>query len=63
VSKREDPDPMLDEIREIRKRIWREHGNDPQRVYEHYVEYQQQFSDRLVSTPTPARPKEDKSAA
>ena len=54
MSEHEDPDPMLDEIREIREQIWREHGGDPHRLYEHYVEYQKQFKGRLISrTMTP----------
>jgi hypothetical protein len=54
MSDHEAPDPLLDEIRQIREQIWREHGDDPQRVYEHYVEYQKQFKGRLISrTMTP----------
>jgi hypothetical protein len=42
-------DPLIDEIRAIRAQISREHGDDPQRLYEHYVEYQKQFKGRLIS--------------
>src|SRR4051812_10650215 len=42
-------DPLIDEIRAIRAQISREHGDDPQRLYEHYVEYQKQFEGRLIS--------------
>lgn len=44
-------DELIDEIREIRRRIWERHGNDPKRVVEHYIEYQKQFADRLVPPP------------
>lgn len=44
----EQPDPLIDEIREIRARISREHGDDLQRLYEHYVEYEKQFEGRLI---------------
>lgn len=51
---REMPDPLLDEIREIRARIWAEHGDDPDRLYQHYVESQKQYEDRSISrTMTP----------
>jgi hypothetical protein len=63
MSKHEDPDPLLDEIRETREQIWREHGNDLDRVIAHYMELQQQFSGQLISIPRPAPPKQDKSAA
>ncbi|MFL5382104.1 MAG: hypothetical protein ACJ8GN_06280 [Longimicrobiaceae bacterium] len=42
-------DPLIDEIRAIRAQISREHGDDPQRLYEHYVEYQKRFKGRLIS--------------
>lgn len=62
MSEHDTPDPLIDEIHEIRKRISREHGDDIGRLVEHYMEYEKQFTDRLISTPSPAR-KQDKSAA
>jgi hypothetical protein len=54
MNKHEDPDPMLDEIREIREQIWQEHGEDLDRLYNHYVELQKQYKGRLISrTMTP----------
>jgi hypothetical protein len=41
------PDPGLEPTREVRKRISREHANDPRRLVEYYMEYQRRFSDRL----------------
>jgi hypothetical protein len=41
------PDPGLEPTREVRKSISREHGNDPRRLVEYYMEYQRRFSDRL----------------
>jgi hypothetical protein len=43
---REDP---IEEIREIRRRISERFGHDPQRLGEHYIEYQKKFADRLIS--------------
>ncbi|MEE8586798.1 MAG: hypothetical protein V3T83_18300 [Acidobacteriota bacterium] len=44
-------DPGLEATREVRKRISREHGNDPRRLVEYYIEYQRRFSDRLRWAP------------
>lgn len=41
------PDPGLTPLREVRTRISREHGNDPRRLVEYYMQYQQRFGDRL----------------
>jgi hypothetical protein len=62
MSKHEDADPLIDEIYEIRKQISQEHGDDLDRLLEHYAEYERQFSDRLISTP-PVPAKKGKSAA
>lgn len=61
MSKHEEPDPLIDEIRAIRAQISREHGDDVERLGKHYMEYQKQFADRLVSPPPPVT--QDKSAA
>jgi hypothetical protein len=54
MSDHDVPDPLIEEIRAIRAKISREHGDDPQRLHEHYVEYQKQFKGRLISrTMTP----------
>jgi hypothetical protein len=42
-------DPVLDELDDVRRRIFEECGNDPQRYIAFYREYQKQFADRLVS--------------
>jgi len=55
-------DPLIDEIHAIRAQIAREHGNDPQRLIEHYIELEKQYKGRLI--PLPAKPtKRGKSAA
>jgi len=59
MSTDDKPDPLIDEIYEIRKRISAAHGNDLDRLFKHYEEYERQFSDRLISTP----PRKGKSAA
>ncbi len=41
-------DHIVEEVREARRRIEEACGNDPAKLIEHYMEYQKQFSDRLV---------------
>ncbi|MSP60357.1 MAG: hypothetical protein EXR72_08455 [Myxococcales bacterium] len=45
------PDPALATIREARKAISREFGNDPKRLVEYFMERQKQYGDRLVPGP------------
>ena len=57
-------DPVVERIREIRRRIFAECGNDPQRLFERQVEFSKQFKDRLVSKrDLEERRKDDESAA
>jgi len=63
MSEHDTPDPLIYEIYEIRKRISREHGGDIDRLVEHYMEYEKQFADRLISMTPPAPQKQDKPAA
>lgn len=51
MSKRDETDPLVDEIRAIRARISREHGDDVRRLGEYFMEYQKQFADILIYTP------------
>jgi hypothetical protein len=51
MENQETGDPTLEEIWAIREQIAAEHGYDVRRLGEHYVEYQKQFADRLVSPP------------
>lgn len=46
------PDPVIDEIREVRRQISAQFDHDPKRMLEYYIEFQRQFGDRLVSPPT-----------
>ena len=42
------PDPVIDEIREIRHRISERCGHDPKRLYEYYVKRQEDFKEWRV---------------
>ena len=51
------PDPVIDEIREIRHQISASFDHDPAKLVAYLMEYQKQFKDRLVyipDEPTPA---------
>ena len=48
-------DPIVDEVRRVRREIEAACGNDPQRYYEHLTELQKKYADRLVRLgPKPA---------
>lgn len=44
------PDPPIDEIREIRKKISAQFGHDAKALIEHYRQLQEQYKDRLLDT-------------
>ena len=37
------PDPAIDEVREVRRRISAESGHDPRRLMAHYVEFEKEM--------------------
>ena len=48
------PDPVIDEIREIRHRISASCDHDPAKLVAFLMQYQQQFRDRLIYEPEPS---------
>ena len=42
------PDPVIDEIREVRHQISARFGHDPEKLVKHYMELQKEYRDRLV---------------
>lgn len=40
-------DPTIERIRETRHRISEEHGHDPQKIVEYYLELQKKYRQRL----------------
>jgi hypothetical protein len=38
----------LEAVRDARKKISREHGNDPKKLVEHYLEYQKELGDSVI---------------
>ncbi len=41
-------DPALETVRKARIEISREFGNDPVRLYQHYIELQSRYKGRLI---------------
>lgn len=44
-------DPVIDEVRAVRKRISAQFDHDPQRLVEHYRKLQERHRDRLIRGP------------
>ena len=45
-----EPDPPIDEIREIRHQISAQFNHDAGTLIEHYMKLQQEYKDRLLDT-------------
>ncbi len=50
------PDPVIDEIREIRHRISAMCDHDPAKLVAYFQKIQEQYSDRLITSPRFAPP-------
>ena len=51
------PDPLIDEVREIRRTISDEHGGDVGRLCDHLRDVvQHRYASRVVTRPRPAAP-------
>lgn len=55
-------DPVVEEIREIRRRISERFGHDPERLVAYYIKIQEQHRDRLLE-PAEKSERTDESAA
>jgi hypothetical protein len=42
-------DPVIEEIREVRHRISESFGHDPERIYRHYLELQEEYKQRSTA--------------
>jgi hypothetical protein len=54
-------DDAVEEVREIRRKLFAEFGNDLEKIGAYYMALNEKYADRIIDAP-PA-PKEDKSAA
>ena len=43
-------DPVIDEVREVRRRISARFAHDPAQLVAYYMELQKQYQDRLIKT-------------
>jgi hypothetical protein len=43
-------DPVIEEIREVRHRISERFGHDPERLFQHYLELQEEYRDQWLDT-------------
>ena len=50
------PDPVIDEIREVRHRISASCDHDPAKLVAFLMQYQEQFRDRLIYDPSAQPP-------
>jgi len=48
-------EPTLTRIRKARQRISAKCGHDPEKLVEHYIEFQKQYQDRLIPPPQQRR--------
>jgi len=51
--KQTDVDPVIDEIREARRRISARVDHSPARLVDYYIRLQEQYRERLVPSPKP----------
>ena len=56
-------DPVIEEVREVRRRISEECGHDPDKLVAYYMELQKELGDRLIDPPAAPNPPSEKSAA
>ena len=55
-------DPVVDEVREIRRRISERFDHDPARLVAYYIQMQEKYRDRMIQSEKEANEK-DQSAA
>lgn len=48
-------DDVVEEVRQIRREIWAEFDNDPERLIAYYTELDKQYADRMIDTLDPTR--------
>lgn len=49
-----EPDPAIEQVREVRHRISARFDHDPEKLVRHYIELQREFRGRVLETPAPA---------
>ena len=55
-------DPVIEEIRAVRRRISAQFDHDPDKLVAHYMELQKQYADRLIGSAKDSAPKDETAA-
>lgn len=50
MTPRKSDDPVIDEIRATRQRIWQGFDNDPAKAVAHYMRMQERYKDRMIGS-------------
>lgn len=61
AEERTEADDVVEEVRQIRREIWAQFDNDPQKLIAYYTELDKQYADRMIDAPR--RPAEAKPGA
>jgi hypothetical protein len=59
MSEKEWNDPVIEEIRAVRRRISAQFDHDPDKLVAHYMELQKQYADRLIGSAKDSAPKDE----
>jgi hypothetical protein len=59
MSEKHLSDPVIDEIREVRRRISAQFDHDPKKLVEYYMELQKRHADRLIGNAKDSAPREE----
>ena len=59
MSEEERSDPVIDEIRAVRRRISAQFDHDPDKLATHYLELEKRHADRLIGSTKEAAPKDE----
>lgn len=52
---RTEADDVIEEVRQIRRAIWAQFDNDPEKVIAYYTELDKQYADRMIDTPATSK--------
>jgi hypothetical protein len=58
MSEKQLSDPVIDEIRAVRRRISAQFDHDPDKLVKHYMELQKRHADRLIGSGKDFPPKD-----
>ena len=62
MSEKEWNDPVIEEIRAVRRRISAQFDHDPDKLVAHYMKLQKQYADQLIRSAKDSAPKDETAA-